>query len=581
NLFSILYKQIGAVLPAYKLLRSDKVVRSSQVPAYDIDAGICAVIDCLVKGYDIAAQLKHHSDRLRAEILAGRLDSDDADASLRVLVGEGDRWFAGKGENFVERAMAYYEDLGRAAADPELKNEAYTRAVAYFERLIKRDRIGDPRGIDRLMPRMTIAVLDENGAFHDKPVGDLLANISEVFAASPVAAQTARKMEGYYLYEAALRAGMKEVIALDRWWEESEGEGGKMRTSQWILFSAMLLGWSLCAAQPVFALEGTGDVSPFVSFAGIYFAPLLGVVALSALPTGKRLKGVAVQQPAGMALEARQRAAAQADRDAAFARVLEKLPAVAEETVGAIVQGSSSGDVRDREEIVLREEGAASCAFRTDVPKDSLEVIVLHAESFYKMIYDRDRGKNVPVLKDLGSAILLRNLMQNRGKQDARRFVWVSTTSEGERIRKLAGLPDGDLSITPRNFTGDMTRLQTDPDTAARFVAYVEAEINAVFKKGADAGKKFDITVITEDVYFEKIWRNDVRDFVFAILIGETAMPSTALVAALGEKIPDELKPCIDRESDHVIGIFPKPSLQSVDYLNELSRQSAELATNA
>jgi hypothetical protein len=542
NLFAKLYKIIGAVFPAYKALQSAAVAQAVNASRYEISDGLFQVLECFERGYDIHAELQFFADRLRVEMLSGRAEVSNADDAVRMLLCEGDRWFSGKGEEVLDRAVAYYGEIGRIAHDPALKYKAYARAADYFERLVKRDRIGDPKDIERLMPRMTIAVLGENGVFEDRPVGDLIPRIRQLYAESPDAARMASKMAGYYLYEAALRSRLKELTELERWWEESEVEGGMKRASQWVLYSVMLIGLSL-TSPPVFGI---------------------GKAAVS---------GAIVQQPAqmltaetrGMAL---MKAAERLRRSVPTGKkTAEKFPVVS--------SGLTYADM------VSREEGFASNKFSPDTAKDSLDVIVLHAESFFKMKHDEREGKDVPVLKDLGSGILLKSLMQDRTAESARRIVWVSTTSGGERIRRLAGLPDGDLSVTPRGFAGDAAQLETDPDTAARFVAYVESEIDAAFRKGKDAQKKFYITVITEDVYFENIWRNDVRDFVFAILVGETALPSTALIAAIGDKDPEELKELIDRGSPDVIGIFPKPAIQDVDYLNELSRQSAELASNA
>ncbi|MDP8262785.1 MAG: SpoIIE family protein phosphatase [Candidatus Ancaeobacter aquaticus] len=233
------------------------------------------------------------------------------------------------------------------------------------------------------------------------------------------------------------------------------------------------------------------------------------------------------------------------------------------------------------ESMVSQEEGFSAFNARPDKVEGDLEVVVLHAESFYKMKYDRKIDKEVPVLKDLGSSLLLKSLMNGRLTGSTRRFVWVATTEAGHRIRKLAGLPDADLQVDPMNFEGELEKLETDTETARQFVAFVEQEIESGLKKGEDADKNLSITVITESRYYKNIWSEDIRDFLFAILSGEEAIPSTALVAVFGDKIPRELEGVVEETDTGIIIIAPKPEIRDINYLNEITRQSAELATSA
>jgi len=233
------------------------------------------------------------------------------------------------------------------------------------------------------------------------------------------------------------------------------------------------------------------------------------------------------------------------------------------------------------DDMVSREEGFSDFNPRPDRTEGDLDVTVLHVESFYLMRYDDTLKKQVPLLKDLGGRILLEGLMKGRQEGSTRKFVWVATTADGLRIRKLAGLPAADHSVDPSGFTGDLSKLETDPDTARRFIEFVEADVSAALRKGTDAEKELRITVVTESKYYDSIWRKSVRVFIFAILMGDDALPSSAIAAVFGQDIPEELKDCIDAADPAAMRILPKTVVRDMNYLDELARQNAELAVSA
>jgi len=123
--------------------------------------------------------------------------------------------------------------------------------------------------------------------------------------------------------------------------------------------------------------------------------------------------------------------------------------------------------------------------------------------------------------------------------------------------------------------------LERDPATAQRFVDFVKSEIDEAFRKGNDAGKNVAITVITESRYYDSIWRKSASKLLFALLQGDAAMPSTAIVALFGEKAPPELRDLVNTAEPGRIRVYPKPAINDTDYLNEITRQSAELAVSA